>query len=1001
MEDKYLQYVQQSFQKATDLTKAAHYQQAIEVLEGAALVFQEEKKWKYYLQSLNEIGKNYNYLVDAEKAITVLKIALEIAKSYCLQNTYYPIATFNSLGYAYGLQNKLKEEMTAYQSALSVEVTEESPAQKKALALTYSNIGSVHVQQKKYGTAIKFHQKALKFHLEVNKKKSNDLAICYNNLGACYSSLGDHAQALPHFQKTLYNWLEVLPEGHPHLVYAYNNIASCYHFKKQYESAILQFEKAYAITSKHFVTNDNLNATILSNLGNCYNALQQFDKAIDYYGQSIDIQTKKNSAISVLSVIVYDNYCNLGNCYATQQKYDTAFHYFEIAKKGYQEIFGDKHPKLAEVLNLCGNTHLQKGAEKEAINHLHQSLQVLLPDFQAENIYQYPPVHTDYFSKKLLFAINRKALSFYGLYQKNPNDSTKELYAAFEGYQRLDEFIEVKRQQYKGYDSKLFLGEELVIVYEKAIEVAIEVGKLQKTKSNSDSLKNLQIAFNFAEKSKAVLLMSDLKEAEAMANIPLEIREQEENIKNKLLQLEKKIDEAKAKKELDTVRELESQHFDLQQEYLQLIEQLEKKYPDYHQLKYSTQTATVQTLQQFLKEKEKQAVSSKGNSILLSYYIGEQFIFIFEITSNNYQVHQIAKPSNFEDLVMDFLDAINAVDIDDFVEIAEELYALLLKPLQLEKYFIEGETTPKLTILRHGVLNYLPYDALLLLAENQDFEEKSLLWRGLGGGFNLPYLIRFFEVAYHYSATLLLHQAAKRAKSIFLEDSFLGIAPVSFNGKEQADVALVSRGGKTKILRSNREGEKALSNLPSTENEVKAVFELFQSRELEAKIFLYGAASKQNLFLEAPKHKYILISTHGMTHESNSKLTGIYLAKNDVSENSYLQNDFLLYTSETYHLHLQADLVVLSSCSSGVGELYSAEGMMALQRGFLYAGANNIIFTQFDIPDESSSTLVKKLFEYVLEGDNYAAALRKAKMDLLVLEDYTPQDWAGFLLIGE
>ena len=82
-----------------------------------------------------------------------------------------------------------------------------------------------------------------------------------------------------------------------------------------------------------------------------------------------------------------------------------------------------------------------------------------------------------------------------------------------------------------------------------------------------------------------------------------------------------KIDEAKAKKESDTVRELESQHFDLQQEYLQLIEELEKKYPDYHQLKYSTQTATVQTLQQFLKSKEKLLLASKEDQKnLLSYY---------------------------------------------------------------------------------------------------------------------------------------------------------------------------------------------------------------------------------------------------------------------------------------------------------------------------------------------------------------------------------------------
>ncbi len=995
MADNLLKQTLQQLKKATVLTKAAHYQQAIDVLEGAALVFQQEKKWDFYLQTLNELGKNYNYLADAEKAIGTLKTALKIADTHHLQNTHYPISTFNSLGYAYGLQNKLDAEMRAYQSALGVRVTEESPVQKEALALTYSNIGSCHIQQRNYRLAIESHKKALQLHLEVGTKTSNELAICYNNLGTCYSYLGDYDQALPHFQKTLNIWLNVLPEGHPHLVYAYNNIASCHHFKHQHELAIKQFEKAYTITSKHFVTNHNLNATILSNLGNCYNALQQFAKAIDYYQQSIDIQSNKTSETAAFPAVVYENYCNLGNCHAMQQKFEAAFDYFQQAFKGYQVVFGDQHPKLAEVLNFWGDAHLQKGEEKEAIDHLHRSLNILLPSFQSTDVYQYPQIPSNYFSKQLLFALNRKSLSFYRLYQKN--QSIQSLKAAFEGYQTLVQFVEVKRQQYKAFDSKLNLGEQLVNIYEKAIEVASMVYH------QIHAAKSLPTAFNFTEKAKAVLLMEELQEADARANIPKSIRIEEESLKQRLLELEKKIEEGRAKNETAKLKELQNQHFDKHQEYLQFIEQLEKNHPDYYQLKYQTQTADIAVLQahlQAIEGNKKTILDTK--KIVLSYYVGEQFIFIFQITANNYQVHQIKKPIHFEELVTDFLDAINAVDIDDFVEIAEELYLLLLQPLQLQLYTTDGENTPQLTILRHGILNYLPFDALLLMDEKEEIEEDFT---------ELPYLIRFFSIGYHYSATLLLYQASKKVKNVFLEDSFLGIAPVSFNGKEQAqaDMALVSRGGKTKVLRSNREGEKALDNLPSTENEVKAVFELFQSRALEAKIFLYASASKQNLFLEAPKFKYILISTHGLTNNENTKLSGIYLAKTQKeSSTDATHNDFLLYTSETYHLRLQADLVILSSCSSGVGELYSAEGMMALQRGFLYAGANNIIFTQFDIPDESSSALVKKLFEYILEdlprkhsGNNYAAALRKAKMDLLVLEDYTPQDWAGFLLIGE
>lgn len=73
---------------------------------------------------------------------------------------------------------------------------------------------------------------------------------------------------------------------------------------------------------------------------------------------------------------------------------------------------------------------------------------------------------------------------------------------------------------------------------------------------------------------------------------------------------------------------------------------------------------------------------------------------------------------------------------------------------------------------------------------------------------------------------------------------------------------------------------------------------------------------------------------------------------------------------------------------------------MAINRGFLYAGASNIIFTHFDIPDASSGELVKVLFEQILEGRNYAEALRKAKLDIIRQGLKTPEDWAGYALIG-
>ena len=91
------------------------------------------------------------------------------------------------------------------------------------------------------------------------------------------------------------------------------------------------------------------------------------------------------------------------------------------------------------------------------------------------------------------------------------------------------------------------------------------------------------------------------------------------------------------------------------------------------------------------------------------------------------------------------------------------------------------------------------------------------------------------------------------------------------------------------------------------------------------------------------------------------------------------KNDCILSLEETYQLQIQADLVVLSSCESGIGALTKGEGMMAVNRGFLYAGAKNVVFTLFKVLDKPSSELTQNLFAHILKGDDFVTALRKAQ----------------------
>jgi CHAT domain-containing protein len=126
------------------------------------------------------------------------------------------------------------------------------------------------------------------------------------------------------------------------------------------------------------------------------------------------------------------------------------------------------------------------------------------------------------------------------------------------------------------------------------------------------------------------------------------------------------------------------------------------------------------------------------------------------------------------------------------------------------------------------------------------------------------------------------------------------------------------------------------------------------------------------------------------------------LAFTNVDEDSIEDNR--LYAYEIYNMKLNAQMAVLSSCSSGVGEMKKGEGMMSLARGFIYAGCPSIIMTLWQVTDKSSSELMTSFYKYLKKGKSKKEAMRLAKIDYLdKADDLTsnPYFWSGFVVLGD
>ena len=107
---------------------------------------------------------------------------------------------------------------------------------------------------------------------------------------------------------------------------------------------------------------------------------------------------------------------------------------------------------------------------------------------------------------------------------------------------------------------------------------------------------------------------------------------------------------------------------------------------------------------------------------------------------------------------------------------------------------------------------------------------------------------------------------------------------------------------------------------------------------------------------------------------------------------------------EIFNLELEAELVVLSACQTGLGKEVRGEGLIGLTRGFMYAGAPRVMASLWKVDDRATSELMKQFYQGMLGQAKRtpAAALRAAQIELWKSKAWSdPYYWAAFTMQGE
>ena len=290
------------------------------------------------------------------------------------------------------------------------------------------------------------------------------------------------------------------------------------------------------------------------------------------------------------------------------------------------------------------------------------------------------------------------------------------------------------------------------------------------------------------------------------------------------------------------------------------------------------------------------------------------------------------------------------------------MYELLILPI--EKML---DSTKKVVIVPHGILQNLPFEMLTKNNGSQDYR-------------TLDYLIKTYDIQYAYSAELWAKDSKPNKKS---EIAFTGFAPMF--EKLEVDTSVknlyaVYRSEYGSLLHSKKEIEEA-------------------NRLFNGEIFVGAEASESKFLEQAPKSNIIHIASHAIANDKNPNQSVILFSNENDRD-----KDALLNLSEIYSLNLNADLAVMSACNTGVGKVKQGEGVMSLGRAFLFAGCNSVIMNLWLANDESSSLIMQSFYKYTAQEMPKDEALRKAKLDYLNNADALtahPYFWANMVAVGD
>ncbi len=952
--DSYQNYIYCTVSLADVLLNKNNFDEALEIYAESEKLCLEKigENNKILINIYYGLGNGSFYKGRNQTATDYYKKAIDLNQKVNTEENLFSANLYSSLGNVLSEDGKLDSALFYYQKDFDLRLKIQGDSNPE-LTRSLSNISIVYQGMGKYEKALDYIQQALDIITKNKMENSIEAAGIYSKLAGIYFDKKQNNLASNYSKKALELNIQILGENNITTANEYINYGNICKDMGNDDEALVSYKTALEVQKKLLGEKHPDLAKTYGNIGNLLSAQGKKETALMYFQKAVEIKSAYYGENHPELAAYYNN---IGLYYNEKSDFTNAMLYFIKAAKIFENNYGSKNPGLVKIYANIGNALYKQDDYENALRYFQNSIKANVHDFNPDStdLISNPKMSMEYYDiNKLLISLQEKARIFDAIYIKSNLKSDAE--TSYNTYLLCDSLVSKARMSVSSKNDKLALGNQTKQLYENAIKITLKLAEIEDNKQTKSALNNK--AFYFSERNKSGVLSEAISAANAVqfAGIPPELIALENNCTSQIADLEKNLAGAVDK---NTEKSLRDSLFYYNTKLQNLTKKFETDFPKYFEMKYKDVVVSVEDIQ-----------NSIADSVALrSYFLGDSSIIIFVLTKQTLKVRQYSIPKNFDNQIEDFRKKITSAYKNDIIEYTKTAYRFyqILFPDTIP------ENCKNIIIIPDGALGIIPFEAFFYENYSGDISNYK----------EYPFLIKKYDISYFNSVGLYEHSINAELKHNPGRMDWIGIAPV-FDEAE------------TRIFNNAY-----VAPLPGTDSELTQIMKLFTDNilmgDVKIRKFATEAYVKSN---DLANFKFIHIATHGMVNSDKPELSGLLLTTAETDA-----NDGVLYSGEIYNLKLDADLVVLSACETGLGKISKSEGVIGLSQSLLFAGAYNLIVSLWKVSDESTTLLMYNFYTNFIQNKqrNFTFALNKAKRQLIEEGKYAhPFFWSPFVLIGK